>query len=140
MMDYCGCGSIKDVMKKTKETLNEPQLSFVCAETLKGLIYLHNMKIIHHDIKAGNLLLTERGEVKLADFGVAQQYNTDSAQAADYIGSPLYMSPEVLKKTVYTANVSFLFLFFSFLFFIFFFFIVFNYPIFKLLFFVKCYF
>ena len=65
LMDFCACGSIKDVMKSTLETLDEVQLAFVCTETLKGLIYLHNMKIIHHDIKAGNLLLTEKGEVKL---------------------------------------------------------------------------
>ena len=114
-MDYCACGSIKDVMKIAKSTLNETQLGFVCAETLKGLLYLHNMKIIHHDIKAGNLLLNEVGDVKLgtlfliylfsADFGVAQQYNSESAKASDYIGSPLYMSPEVLKKAVYTSNV-----------------------------------
>ena len=67
-MDYCAAGSIKDVMKAARVTLNETQLGFVCAETLKGLLYLHNMKIIHHDIKAGNILLNEAGDVKLGIF------------------------------------------------------------------------
>lgn len=51
LTQYCACGSIKDIMKATLETLNEAQLAYVCTETLKGLLYLHSMKIIHHDIK-----------------------------------------------------------------------------------------
>jgi len=63
------------------------------------------MNIIHHDIKAGNILLSEEGQVKLADFGVSQQFrSTDQVIAANYIGSPLYMSPEVLRKSVYNAK------------------------------------
>jgi len=105
LTELCRCGSLKDLMKQTFETLNEAQISYVCVETLKGLCYLHAMNIIHHDIKAGNILLTEEGQVKLADFGVSQQFrNTDQVIADNYIGSPLYMSPEVLRKSVYSAK------------------------------------
>ena len=38
MMDLCSCGSVKDIMKATMETLNEIQIAYVCSETLKGLI------------------------------------------------------------------------------------------------------
>ncbi|EDR21492.1 hypothetical protein EDI_062060 [Entamoeba dispar SAW760] len=102
LMDMCGVGSVKDLMKKTMENLNEQQLRYVLNETLKGLVYLHSIKIIHHDIKAGNILLTNEGKVKLADFGVSQQYKeNENKKAEDFIGSPLFMSPEVIKKSFY---------------------------------------
>ncbi|EDR23217.1 hypothetical protein EDI_254990 [Entamoeba dispar SAW760] len=91
-----------NLMKKTMENLNEQQLRYVLNETLKGLVYLHSIKIIHHDIKAGNILLTNEGKVKLADFGVSQQYKeNENKKAEDFIGSPLFMSPEVIKKSFY---------------------------------------
>ncbi|ELP90176.1 hypothetical protein EIN_406400 [Entamoeba invadens IP1] len=102
LMDLCAVGSVKDLMKKTMENLNEDQMRYVLNETLKGLVYLHSIKIIHHDIKAGNILLSLDGKVKLADFGVSQQYkDNEDKKADDFIGSPLFMSPEVIKKSFY---------------------------------------
>lgn len=105
LTEFCRCGSVKDIIKLMCETLDEGQISYVVTETLKGLLYLHKMNIIHHDIKAGNILLTADCRVKLADFGVSQQYKTmDNIQAKDFIGSPLYMSPEVLRKSTYNQK------------------------------------
>jgi hypothetical protein len=66
LMDYCGLGSIKDMMKVTMETLNERQVSYIMCETLRGLAYLHARKILHLDIKAANILANEQGQVKLS--------------------------------------------------------------------------
>lgn len=105
LTEFCRCGSVKDIMKMTFETLDESQMSYIVTETLKGLLYLHKMNIIHHDIKAGNILLTADCHVKLADFGVSQQYKTmENIQAKNFIGSPLYMSPEVLRKSTYNQK------------------------------------
>lgn len=51
MMDYCGAGSLHDMMKKTKSTFAEREIQYIVLGALKGLEYLHNMSIIHRDIK-----------------------------------------------------------------------------------------
>ncbi len=65
-MDLCVVGSVKDLMKTCVETLSEKQISMVTKEVLKGLAYLHEKGIIHMDVKAANILLTEDGSVKLS--------------------------------------------------------------------------
>lgn len=78
-MEYCGAGSISDIMRLRRKTLNEAEMSAVLRDTLKGLRYLHLLKKIHRDIKAGNILLNTEGHAKLADFGVAGQLTVTSS-------------------------------------------------------------
>uniref|UniRef100_A0A665VW11 non-specific serine/threonine protein kinase n=1 Tax=Echeneis naucrates TaxID=173247 RepID=A0A665VW11_ECHNA len=76
--------------------LTEPQIRVVCKQTLQALVYLHENKIIHRDLKAGNILFTLDGDVKLADFGVSAK-NTKTLQRRDsFIGTPYWMAPEVV--------------------------------------------
>ena len=72
-MEYCGAGSVSDIMRLRRATLSEDQISTVISDSLKGLYYLHSRCKIHRDIKAGNILLTCAGRAKLADFGVSSQ-------------------------------------------------------------------
>jgi serine/threonine protein kinase len=104
LMDYCGVGSIKDIMQTCKDTLNEQQATYVIQQTLKGLVYLHSQNILHLDVKSANILVNEEGAVKLADFGVSEQLSTHRKEGADYVGSPLFMAPEVIKKTGYLGK------------------------------------
>ncbi|KAH3757961.1 serine threonine-protein kinase 3 [Pelomyxa schiedti] len=102
LMEHCACGSVKDMIRATGVTFNDMQLAFICCETLKGLVHLHSINVIHHDIKAGNILVNDDAQVKLADFGVSKQHqDLNDLHANDFVGSPLYMSPEVLRKTKY---------------------------------------
>lgn len=72
-MEYCGAGSVSDIMRLRKKTLTEDEIAIVLKDTLKGLQYLHSRRKIHRDVKAGNILLNTEGHAKLADFGVAGQ-------------------------------------------------------------------
>lgn len=99
VMEYCGAGSISDLMNITGKTLTEDQIAVVCQAATKGLAYLHGQRKIHRDIKAGNILLNDQGEAKLADFGVAGQLSTIVHNKKTVIGTPFWMAPEVIHET-----------------------------------------
>lgn len=65
LMDYCAVGSIRDIIDLTLEPLEEEEIVEVCLGMLKGLAYLHSQNIMHLDVKAGNVLLSEEGQVKM---------------------------------------------------------------------------
>jgi serine/threonine protein kinase len=101
IMEYCGSGSVADVMKITESLLNEEQISYVIKGTLLGLAYLHKERKIHRDVKAGNILLNEKGEIKLADFGVSGQISDNMAKRKTVTGTPFWMAPEVIQEVGY---------------------------------------
>ncbi|KAJ8348501.1 hypothetical protein SKAU_G00270900 [Synaphobranchus kaupii] len=93
-MEYCGGGSLQDIYHVTGP-LKEKQVAFICRETLQGLHHLHESGKMHRDIKGANILLTEQGDVKLADFGVAAEFDASLAKRKSFIGTPYWMAPEV---------------------------------------------
>ncbi|XP_051775099.1 mitogen-activated protein kinase kinase kinase kinase 3 isoform X3 [Erpetoichthys calabaricus] len=93
-MEFCGGGSLQDIYHVTGPLL-EAQIAYVCRETLQGLYYLHSKGKMHRDIKGANILLTDNGYVKLADFGVSAQITATLAKRKSFIGTPYWMAPEV---------------------------------------------
>lgn len=84
-------------MADAKQSLNESQIKFTIRETLEALVYLHdNCFVIHRDMKAGNILLTENGSIKLCDFGVSAKNKAKDDTRKTFIGTPYWMSPEII--------------------------------------------
>nr|XP_029544455.1 mitogen-activated protein kinase kinase kinase kinase 5-like [Oncorhynchus nerka] len=86
-MEYCGGGSLQDIYHVTGP-LSEPQIAYVCRETIQGLGYLHSKGKMHRDIKILSLVVP-------ADFGVAAKITATIAKRKSFIGTPYWMAPEV---------------------------------------------
>ncbi|XP_061459025.1 calcium/calmodulin-dependent protein kinase kinase 2 isoform X2 [Rhineura floridana] len=79
--------------------LTEDQARFYFQDLIKGIEYLHYQKIIHRDIKPSNLLVGEDGHIKIADFGVSNEFKGTDALLTNTVGTPAFMAPETLSET-----------------------------------------
>ena len=79
--------------------MNECVIAIYIFQVLQGLDYLHSQGIIHRDIKGANILITNDGTVKLADFGVATRLSESQKQDTTK-GSPYWMAPEMIMPDV----------------------------------------
>lgn len=92
-MDFASGGSIRTIMKAG--LVEEKYIVLIVREVLVALMFLHRQGIIHRDVKAANVLLTQAGRILLADFGVAAHLQTNNKRST-FIGTPLWMAPEVI--------------------------------------------
>ncbi|KAJ3014354.1 UNVERIFIED_CONTAM: hypothetical protein HDU68_000327, partial [Siphonaria sp. JEL0065] len=108
VMQYCNGGSVESCYKDLKTPLKEIEITSIIHQCLIGLVFLHEEGKIHRDIKCANILLTEDGNVKLADFGVSTQLTNTFNKRKTFCGTPYWMAPEVitseLKGTEYDAK------------------------------------
>jgi len=96
VMEFCDGGSALDIMNACDHTYDEDKIAAICACMVQGLIYLHSHRILHRDLKAGNILLTSDGIAKLADFGVSAKLQHTMDKKDTVVGSPYWMAPEVI--------------------------------------------
>ena len=92
-MEYVNGGSLRSLVG----TLDLPQVLGVLEGTLAGLAHAERRGIAHRDLKPENVLVTGRGNVKIADFGIARAYNALSQRltvTGKAMGTPVYMAPE----------------------------------------------
>ena len=101
ILEFCDGGSLFELIKILPRKLNEEEIASIIYMILKGLIFLHENKKIHRDVKSENILLTHDGIAKLADFGVSTQLMHSFSKKITKIGTPFYMSPEVIMQNKY---------------------------------------
>ncbi|KAL7838193.1 hypothetical protein AOLI_G00265970 [Acnodon oligacanthus] len=80
----------------TENPFSEEQARLYFRDIVLGIEYLHYQKIVHRDIKPSNLLLGDDGHVKIADFGVSNQFEGNDALLSSTAGTPAFMAPETL--------------------------------------------
>ncbi|XP_072351232.1 calcium/calmodulin-dependent protein kinase kinase 2-like isoform X2 [Scyliorhinus torazame] len=83
----------------TDKPLTEEQARFYFQDLIMGIEFLHYQKIIHRDIKPSNLLVGEDGHIKIADFGVSNQFEGTDALLTSSVGTPAFMAPETISET-----------------------------------------
>ncbi|KAF3987736.1 hypothetical protein FT663_02695 [Candidozyma haemuli var. vulneris] len=98
VLEYCGGGSCADLLRYYG-SLEEPVTAYIIRSVLRGLQYLHSEKKVHRDIKSGNILLTENGQVKLGDFGVSGELTYTRTKRNSVVGTPYWMAPEVIQRS-----------------------------------------
>ena len=110
VMEYMDRGSLEQwgEKQKTADVVLESQIqreaffASIAYQVLTGLEYLHSQRILHRDIKPGNILLNENGAVKLCDFGISSLYGEeDHSLQTTVVGTSRFMSPERLRAKPY---------------------------------------
>ena len=97
LLELCSNQTLRELVKRRKR-LNELEVQCYILQIIRALKYLHNHRIIHRDLKLGNLFLTSKLELKLGDFGLAAKLEYDGQRRKTVCGTPNYVAPEILEK------------------------------------------
>ena len=105
LIELCYNQTLHELLKRRRK-LTELETQYYVFYIIKALQYLHNLKIIHRDLKLANIFLTENMQVKLGDFGLATQLEFDGERKRTLCGTPNYIAPEILEgKTGHSFEV-----------------------------------
>ncbi|KAG5519772.1 hypothetical protein PMAC_000045 [Pneumocystis sp. 'macacae'] len=107
-LEYVPGGSVTALLNNYG-AFEEPLIRNFVRQILKGLNYLHNKKIIHRDIKGANILVDNKGVIKISDFGISKKVEANLLSISknhrpSLQGSVYWMAPEVVKQTLYTRK------------------------------------
>jgi len=105
VMDFCEGGDLSDRIKKMRsqrKSFPEEQVLRWFTQAILALKYIHDMKILHRDLKSGNFFLSKSGNLKMGDFGIAKVLECTAACAQTQIGTPYYLSPEICSGKPYS--------------------------------------
>jgi len=104
VLELCRKRSLMELHKRRK-AITEPEARYFVHQILLGCKYLHDNKIIHRDLKLGNVFLNDTMEVKIGDFGLATKVDYDGERKKTLCGTPNYIAPEVLGKKGHSYEV-----------------------------------
>jgi serine/threonine protein kinase len=103
VMEYIEGETLKDYLERKGKLSNE-EIKGLFTQILNAVAYVHEQQLVHRDIKPSNLMVDKKGKVKLMDFGIAKNSDTNSAEytqtsTSQQMGTPMYMSPEQVNET-----------------------------------------
>mmetsp|Transcript_14729 Transcript_14729/g.44312 ORF Transcript_14729/g.44312 Transcript_14729/m.44312 type:complete len:646 (+) Transcript_14729:580-2517(+) len=107
ILEWVDGGDLKRYLKRLRsegEHMSPAELWSCVGQITSAVEFMHQRRIIHRDIKPGNIFITSSGKVKVGDLGLSRFLNLEEVQAFSQVGTPLYMSPEVLKGKGYTFS------------------------------------
>ena len=104
VMEYAPYGTLKQNLVKMAGLIPESSAVWIMTNIMAGLSFLHQRKIVHRDLKSDNIFIGENHVPKVGDFGVATRLNSAQPMAMSCVGTPLYLSPELWKPTVFSKN------------------------------------
>ncbi|OQR75194.1 serine/threonine-protein kinase PLK1-like [Tropilaelaps mercedesae] len=104
LLELCTRRSLMEVLKR-RGRLTYQETRYFMYQLLDGVSYLHNIKIIHRDLKLGNLFLTGDIQLRIGDFGLATQLDHEHERRQTLCGTPNYIAPEILEKVGHSYEV-----------------------------------
>ncbi|XP_006005713.1 serine/threonine-protein kinase PLK1 [Latimeria chalumnae] len=104
VLELCRRRSLLELHKRRK-AVTEPEARYFLRQTILGCQFLHGSRVIHRDLKLGNLFLNDDMEVKIGDFGLATKVEYDGERKKTLCGTPNYIAPEVLGKKGHSFEV-----------------------------------
>ncbi len=99
-------GMALDKLIKKQVSLPSPIAMLLLQDSCYALKYAHSKNIVHRDIKPGNILISKRGEIKLADFGIASDSEDTITNTGTSLGTPAYMPPEQWEDSAHVKNTA----------------------------------
>lgn len=103
VMDYADGGDLSSLLRKQNGSqLDENRVLNLFVQICLAIKHVHDRKILHRDLKAQNIFLMSDGKVKLGDFGIAKVLKSTRENAKSMVGTPYYLSPEIVQNRPYS--------------------------------------
>lgn len=95
LLEICPNGSVMELLRQRKH-LTEPEVRFCMIQIIGAIRYMHSRRVIHRDLKLGNIFFDSDYNLKIGDFGLAAVLSNDKERKYTICGTPNYIAPEVL--------------------------------------------
>ncbi|KAK6462828.1 kinase-like domain-containing protein [Scheffersomyces coipomensis] len=106
LLEICPNQSLMELLK-TRKRISEPEVRFFMVQIVGAIKYLHSRRVIHRDLKLGNIFFDPEMNLKIGDFGLASVLPSTDSRKYTICGTPNYIAPEVLggKNTGHSFEV-----------------------------------
>lgn len=99
ILELCQRKSLEQVMRR-RRYLHEIEVRYYTVQMLHAIKFMHSQGIIHRSLNPGNLMISDRMEVKIGDFGLAERLTDERPRRYSLIGDPEFMAPEIIDRNI----------------------------------------